>query len=87
MNHPQRKFKIVPDDPEVTRADIELARIAQNWREWIGINGHPWTPISEPKQNPTLLVDDVLEKSAWRVVVDSPTPLWRSVFKKLRLMR
>jgi len=86
--NPQHKLKIASrEEPKVTRADIELARMAQSWREWIGINGKSWKPFSEPNQRPTLPVDEILSKSGLCIIVDSPALKWRSVLKWLGWMR
>jgi len=75
MPQPKR-LKLVNDDPIITRADIEMARIQQEHREWHGTNGQPWQPFREAQRRPTLNPDDVV---SYKQVDPEPAESWPKV--------
>jgi len=77
---PQLRLADADFDP-TTRQDVEMARIAQNWREW---SPQGWKPISEPQKHSALLVDEIQAKSYKVIAVDAPIPLWRRLLRRIR---
>lgn len=69
------------DEPEPSRADIEMARISQSWREWNGINGKPWQPVKDDVRNP-LDVDTV--RGYLIIKTDAPISWFKWLLRRLR---
>ena len=71
------------DGDEPTRQQKALAQIEASHRDWVGINGRPWEPFSEPRQKPTLNADDVLRRSTYRIDPSERVPLYRRLLRWL----
>jgi len=80
------KPRLVQRDKEPTRAEIEMAHIQQNWREWRSpwsdVAKAGWEPINGSGANP--LNTDVVRRATYTVKVDAPIGFWRSLLRKVR---